>query len=190
MSSPTADEQAVGSDAMIWKQWGVVAAILLLILAIIALTFRPLSDLIYRMEGYVVIVDHPVRTMVAQPGEMASAAFPVRNVTREGVKILGAETHCGCAAVTNLPLTIPPGEWRDLKFRVETSLEDAGMPISQDARLYIDRASPPVVLQINVQVTKSLPASGPDARPASRKNDAGSRVASWGSAPADAYGAR
>lgn len=119
---------------------------------IFAYAYPYLSNQLLRQEGYSVAISEPVQHLNScRVGEPVTAGFAVQNIGDTTVTIYGAETHCGCASVTNLPLEIPVGERRIVEFQVNPR-SDLGRLFAQEARLFTDPASPPLVLRMVVRM--------------------------------------
>lgn len=139
----------------------VKSVLIIATLALLAMSYPPLSDFVFRLEGEIVRVDRPDKSIEAKVGESVSTSFSIRNISARPITVYGVETSCGCVRVTNLPLAIPAGRQRDLVFRVQTRPEDAEKQILEhDAQLVFDVPSPPVRLRFTVKLVKigsSLP---------------------------------
>jgi hypothetical protein len=130
----------------------VLAIALLVLLATSALVLASpfLSDQLLRLQGYPVAVAEPVQIFsAAGEGEELMARYSLRNISDQEVTVYGADIACGRATVTGLPLLIPVRESREVVFRVWTRA-DRGRRYVQEARLYIDPVSPPVVVKMVV----------------------------------------
>jgi len=55
---------------------------------------------------------------LAREGDVVIARFTLRNVTRSPVRVMGAEASCGCMIARGLPVTLDPGEAREITLRV------------------------------------------------------------------------
>lgn len=131
----------------------VVGATAIVTAATLWLGMAPLQSAFLRLEGHVLTVDSTIKEVVVQEaGATATARFPVHNIADRPLTIYGASTNCGCAVVTNLPVTIPAGQTKTLIFQVTTSPDQAGQFITQEARLFVDLPSPPITLQMKVRV--------------------------------------
>lgn len=67
-------------------------------------------------------------------GWKGSLAFHARNVSAEPVRILGARSSCTCALIEDLPITLAPGEARELNVRIRADGELGS--VSQAISLY------------------------------------------------------
>jgi hypothetical protein len=129
-----------------------------ILLGCTALAYRPLTNFLRRMEGHVILLDENIQSVSIQAaGETARARFSVTNVSDRDVVIYGVETTCGCATVSNLPLTVPVGQRGELVFDVATIIKETRSRFSQDARLFVEPASPPVMIRIDVNIAKPAP---------------------------------
>ncbi|MGH7139020.1 MAG: MauE/DoxX family redox-associated membrane protein [Pirellulales bacterium] len=106
--------------------------------------------------GYPLIVERPLQFASARNGHDESVAeFVVRNSTEETITILGAQTSCGCAQIDDLPISVGPYTRTSLRFRAAST--QSGETVTHEARLFIDRPSPRIML--HVVVSGKQPAS-------------------------------
>ncbi len=81
-----------------------------------------------------------------------SVSFQVKNLTSQTVKVLGAETSCGCITVSDLPVKIGAGAECELTFLLVPPEQAVGMPFYQAVRLFLDVPGPTVILQMEAEV--------------------------------------
>ncbi|HVA48627.1 MAG TPA: MauE/DoxX family redox-associated membrane protein, partial [Pirellulales bacterium] len=103
-----------------------------------------------RMTGYPLIVERPLQVVaVPKADEESVAEFTVRNATQQAITILGAQTSCGCAQIDQLPMIVEPHSRTLLRFRVAPT--GSGQTVTHEARLFIDRPSPRIMLRAVVR---------------------------------------
>ncbi|HVA49367.1 MAG TPA: MauE/DoxX family redox-associated membrane protein, partial [Pirellulales bacterium] len=98
------------------------------------------------VTGYPLIVERPLQVIASRSSEESVAEFSVRNSTEQTIRILGAQTSCGCASIDDLPIAIEAGGRRLVRFRISSA--PPGETATHEARLFIDRASPRIMLQV------------------------------------------
>ncbi len=59
-----------------------------------------------RSDGFVVVVEEPVRVLCAKTGDTVPVEFWLTNVTSEPVEVLGIRTGCGCTSAKPVPHSI------------------------------------------------------------------------------------
>lgn len=119
----------------------------------LAFAYGPASRVLLRLQGYSIVVDQATKTVaVRRGGDTTATSFRAHNIGKAPVTIVGVHTNCGCISLAALPLTIPPGDERDLLFKIRTSRRAEGHRYTHEAQLYLDVASPPVFLRISVEV--------------------------------------
>jgi len=79
---------------------------------------------------------------LAREGDVVIARFTLRNVTRSPVRVMGAEASCGCMIARGLPVTLDPGEAREITLRVVVGPPGANGTFSKSTRLFVDRDGP------------------------------------------------
>ena len=89
------------------------------------------------LRGYNYVV-FPTRIDVGDGvrGETRMTSTTVRNFSFSPIRVVGVVTTCNCLTVTGLPLTIEPGQSRELGLRVY--LESASGAVEQLAKILID----------------------------------------------------
>ena len=123
----------------------------------VILLFRShvITDAVHRLEGHVLIVEEPSRELrVPAAGGEVQVTFPIRNVSGTTITVFDAEACCGDAVLSKLPLAILPGRQSEIVFRV-TAPADGEPPAVRTMRLFVDTASPPIVLQAHITVAPS-----------------------------------
>ena len=119
---------------------------------------RPLREWLQVQDGIVLTCEAPVQILSVTPDHPdGSASFQVRNISWDPVTIVTAETDCTCAAVSGLPVTVPPGSATTLTFRVEGDCREPGTEQTTQALLYTDVSAPRVVLTMIVRCAKETP---------------------------------
>lgn len=78
--------------------------------------------------------------------------FRLRNLAATPVRVVGAQASCGCVAVDDLPLALPPGESADLSIRFTPPARDVGKTIRHYVLLALDVDHPPVSLWAKARV--------------------------------------
>jgi Protein of unknown function (DUF1573) len=95
---------------------------------------------------------------VIKSGRRCRAGFDLTNAGTLPIKVIGAESTCSCATVTELPFTMMPGENRRLNVEVVT--RDKIGQILEELRVFTDHPDlPSLVLRVTGEVTKA-PDSG------------------------------
>ena len=106
-----------------------------------------------RVQGYALVVDSFSKSIgEIPPGTKSEATFLLTNVSSTPVTILGAQTSCRCTTLSDLPLTVPPGERTELRIGVTPSPSDAGTTIRTTSLLYLDVASKRLLLHVDARV--------------------------------------
>ena len=97
------------------------------------------------LNGQVLLVNQSTTSVGTVPhGATRPAEFAVRSLTSGPVQVIGSTSTCTCSVPKDLPLTIPPGQSRTLRFEVGASGEVG--PFQQTFQLFLDVPSPPVIL--------------------------------------------
>lgn len=78
--------------------------------------------------------------------------FRLKNLAGTPVRVVGAQASCGCVAVDDLPLTLPPGESAHLSIRFTPLARDVGKTIRHYVLLALDVDHPPVSLWAKARV--------------------------------------
>lgn len=98
----------------------------------------------------------PSATFQARDGETVTAEFTVKNITDEPVRLLGANTSCGCTVVTTeFPMELAPGESATLLANMEVGEPNADGKYIQQANLLVNRAGTVPALVIEAVVSDS-----------------------------------
>jgi hypothetical protein len=129
------------------------AAIAAFFLLIVAWQFGSVANGIAAFQGYSVL---PERATVSAgevvPGQKATVAFRMRNLTSGEVCILGAQADCRCVAYNDLPMTLEAKSEAEMHVSFTSSRRDVGHTLRHDVSLYLDVNSPPVVLTAEATV--------------------------------------
>src|ERR1700743_1332207 len=88
-----------------------------------------------------VVQPSPKATFDAHTGEVSIVEFVLQNITSEPVKLLGANSECTCALVTNqFPIEIRGGGEERIKVRVKIGQPDSTGKITRKILLLANRA--------------------------------------------------
>ncbi len=91
------------------------------------------------------------------PGEMGTAQFEIMNFSFQVVRVIGAKSTCKCVALSDLPLTIPPGESRPFKVLLEGNSSSRAVLQREAATLVLDDPSRFLTLSVTATVVPSPP---------------------------------
>ena len=127
--------------------------IVLFLVGLIAFVIRwQVSDFLLRSEGYCLSIESPAQLVTTNAdASPVRVVCQVRNVTSETIRITGVESSCDCVTPTNLPLAVGPKKKADLVFSVLTRPKNEGETFVRKVRIYVDRPSPPLILQITTK---------------------------------------
>lgn len=165
MTLPEARSESATSNLSLKPTIGARALIVISIIGCLFWMRRPVADLRMKLEGYAVTADQFAKPLkIDRPGSTVNIAFQLQNLTNKRVSIVGVETSCSCLSSTELPLQIPPRQWRALTFAIKSDPRWAGRQLTQHARLLLDVPSPSIQLDINTEVA----ATDPHVRPGSQ----------------------
>lgn len=135
----------------------VTAAILLLLGGVFLVRFDGLSAVLSAGSTSPLSVDPPKFTCEAREGEIVTATFAVKNVGDRPLRVLGAESSCGCTIPKGLPLALDPGRSGNISLSVKVGRPngnggDADRRFTQDVRLLTssDGVVPPLVFEATV----------------------------------------
>jgi hypothetical protein len=95
----------------------------------------------------------PKATFQARQGDTVKAKFMVRNITRQPLRLLGANTSCICTIVEqDLPMDLEPGESKSLTVQMRVGAPRSDGTFKQEAELLVNRAGkvPPLVIEAMV----------------------------------------
>src|SRR5487761_1329370 len=102
-----------------------------------------------RVTGYPLIVERPLQVVAVPKGDEPSVTeFFVRNATAKTITILGAQTSCGCVQIGEMPIRMAPKTRASVRFRVAPARSRE--EVTHEARLFIDRPSPRIILHVVV----------------------------------------
>jgi hypothetical protein len=119
------------------------------------LQFGSVTATIAWLQGYAICPDASAKDLgTIQAGVKHSAAFRLRNLASQPVTVIGAEASCYCTVVGSLPLTIPPGEEREVAVFVLVGDYAVGTSFEQSVELILDTPGPPPVLTVSAQVVQ------------------------------------
>jgi Protein of unknown function (DUF1573) len=110
--------------------------------------YGSLSAGLLALQGYALAPTPRVQVISSVSGR-TEVPFKLQNLTSAPVTIVGAKSSCGCTALHDLPITIPAREEAELTVFVSPSASDVGKSIQTQVLLYLDVASPPVILQFH-----------------------------------------
>lgn len=107
--------------------------------------FGSIGPALAYLSGERVIVDSRSKSIgTVKKGDRVELQFGFSNHAKASVNILGAQSSCSCALVENTPISIPPGETKQLKVVVSTAgLTTANF--AQSIKVFTDFPSKPVV---------------------------------------------
>ncbi len=92
----------------------------------------------------------------AHQGNVILATFNVGNVTRDPVRLLGAESSCGCTVVLNdFPMELSPGATQRIEARVKVGQPGDNGKFIKTVQLLVNRGGNVPPLTIAVTVLKS-----------------------------------
>lgn len=89
------------------------------------------------LNGYPVEYASLIETGVLKSGEKAVSSIQIQNKGSQTVSISGAEVSCFCTTIHGLPLTLKPGEERELRVTIDTSGMGQGVSM-QRFRFFTD----------------------------------------------------
>lgn len=105
----------------------------------------------WMLNGYPVKYASLIETSVSKSGEKAVASILIHNQASQPVSISGAEVSCFCTTVHGLPLTMMPGEERELQITIDTEGMIQGVN-QQRFRFFTDRYSSSPYCIVNIFV--------------------------------------
>jgi hypothetical protein len=98
-------------------------------------------------KGYVVWPDTNVKSLGhVTVGQKLQVGFRLKNLTAQPVQILGCKTTCSCVLAEKLPMVVGSHEATTLTFTISPREGNIGKPFRHNAELYLDTASPELVL--------------------------------------------
>ncbi|MGB7068315.1 MAG: DUF1573 domain-containing protein [Pyrinomonadaceae bacterium] len=95
----------------------------------------------------------PKATFQARVGDTVTAEFTIKNVSDQSLRLLGANTSCGCTVVaTKFPTELSPGESTNLKVQMTIEKPESAGTFKQEANLLVNREGvvPPLVIEAAV----------------------------------------
>jgi hypothetical protein len=95
----------------------------------------------------------PKATFQSREGETVSAMFTVRNITDQPLRLLGANTSCGCTVVERVfPVELRPGESKTLMIQMHVGNSGSDGKFRQEAHLLVNRDGvvPPLIIEAAV----------------------------------------
>jgi hypothetical protein len=104
------------------------------------------GDLLYVEPSTTIITD-------AKVGETVRSTFMLTNVTDKKIRVLGANSTCGCTGIVGLPINLESGETRDVEIRMEVGNPSVDGVYSQSATLLLDCKGPKVSLILEANVS-------------------------------------
>lgn len=107
----------------------------------------------WMLNGYPLTYASLIETGVLKSGEKAVASVHVQNKASQSISISGAEVSCFCTTVHGLPLTLKPGEERELQITIDTEGMIQGVN-QQRFRFFTDRYSSTPYCIVNVFVAE------------------------------------
>lgn len=124
------------ATAAIWVVTGYVL-ILSLLAGIAYLQFGSVDFALARLRSDRVSVQ-PSLVNVGEgvPGEIREVRVELTNRTEKSIRILGGTSDCSCSVLGDLPITIPPGEGRNITLGVR--LQDSPGIFNRNAMFVVD----------------------------------------------------
>jgi hypothetical protein len=107
----------------------------------------------WMLNGYPLKYASLIDTGVSKSGEKAVASVHVQNKASQSVSISGAEVSCFCTTVHGLPLTLKPGEERELRVTIDTSGMEQGLNM-QRFRFFTDLLSDTPYCLVNIYIAE------------------------------------
>jgi hypothetical protein len=101
-------------------------------------------------SGLVSIDPSPKAIFRSREGDKVTAKFTVRNVTDQPLRLLGANTSCGCTVVEKVfPVELRPGESMTLMIQMQVGQSGDDGKFRQEAHLLVNRDGmvPPLVIE-------------------------------------------
>jgi hypothetical protein len=92
----------------------------------------------------------PKEAFSAREGDVVTAEFTVKNITDRPLRLLGANTSCGCAIVASeFPVELAPAASTVVKFEVHVDKPQSNGMFQQQAQLLVNREGtvPPMVIE-------------------------------------------
>ncbi len=105
-----------------------------------------------RSDGFVIVVEEPVRVLCAKTGESVPVDFRLTNVTSEPVEVLGIKTGCGCTSAKPVPCTIAAHSTETVTLTVSMQGRGSGDTFEMSPVLYLDRPARKFGMSIRVNV--------------------------------------
>jgi hypothetical protein len=125
----------------------------------------------YYLRGETLIVDSAEKSFgTINAGDRVTVTFRLVNRGRESVRIVGRYSPCRCLALDDFPLTMGPGEIRDLAMRVRVDPELTGpesIDFLEKVTLFTSKSNQsliPLWVKGSVQMRGSVPESSHAAR--------------------------
>lgn len=138
-------------------KWIAVMAVLSVPLLLIG-GFPYAQDCMLRAEGYVVVIDklNEQSTLDMSPTERI-IELPVRNLLNRPIVVEGARVDCrSCLAPLNLPLSLSPGETRQLRIEVTRPCAEGESEQFHELELFTDVPGVPLVWRFRVSCNPAL----------------------------------
>jgi hypothetical protein len=103
------------------------------------LSSRPISALVAGIPE-LLRVDSPTFRCSAHPGEIVAVEFSVQNETADAVKLLGANSSCGCTVVAEeFPIQLAPHDVAKIHVNIRIGSPDAAKQFVRTVDLLTNR---------------------------------------------------
>jgi hypothetical protein len=117
------------------------------------------------LQGYSVIPESSVIDLGhVESGTRVTGEIRLMNLSGQAVRIVGAESSCGCVAYEDLPIELPPRgsaimrPWFDAPKISEADANHFLSQVEHPIRLLLDVQSPPIIVRLDAKV---VPLPGP-----------------------------
>jgi len=138
----------------------IAAALWLLLLAAGFVRFGSLPAARAFLHGHSLCPDSYHKDVgTVEIGKEAMVAFRMKNITPDTVTIIGVETNCGCALLNedSLPLTISPGEERELVLCMMASGSVLETRFRHSATIFLDPPGPNLSVEFSGSIHTRYP---------------------------------
>jgi len=119
--------------------WMVVLAVAIIASSLLTswLIFGTPMGMLYFLRGeYVHIGRTAISFGIKKPNELVTLRFPIKNLSRNSVQLVGGNSSCECTFVDQLPIKLKGWDHTDLTITVHTP-EETG-DFNQKVRLFTD----------------------------------------------------
>jgi hypothetical protein len=135
-----------------------VAPIAFVLVAVVFISwwqFGGISPAIAWVRGEIVYA-MPHEEQPLQVGMPSTVSVSIRNLRNYPIKVIGAETDCGCVVTGGLPLEVAASSADQFTVKITPKATDAGRVLSREVALLLDVESKPIIVRVGGFVATAM----------------------------------